>query len=148
MLVLPVSCSGEEGPSNWHGPALCLPGAAAVTPQPPFLASQVINSKESFTQQSRLLCITQEQANNICFSMSNSKLIYLKAKKDGCKGGTRTLEAASLRRTRGSWRRIACTGAASLDRGHKSWRNSGCRNGEPKCWPLCLALVQLLCYYT
>ena len=53
-LVLPVSCFEEEGPSNWHEPLRCLPGAAAVTPQLPFQASQVMNSKESFTKQSRL----------------------------------------------------------------------------------------------
>lgn len=64
-----------KGPSNWQGPTVCSPAAVAVTPQPPF---QVTNSKESFARQSRLLCIAQDQANNICFSMSNSKLIYLK----------------------------------------------------------------------
>lgn len=82
-LVLPVSCFGEEGPSNWRKPLRCLPGVVAVTPQLPFQVSQVMNSKEPLTQQSTPQCVTQEQANSICFSTSNSKLIYLKTKKGG-----------------------------------------------------------------
>lgn len=99
---------------------------------PPF---QVTNSKESFARQSRLLCIAQEQATNICFSMSNSKLIYLRTKKAGYQWGTRTLQAVSLRRTRGSWLGIACKGAASLEQGQKGWWSSGWRKRERKCWP-------------
>lgn len=72
MLVLPASCFGEEGPSNWHEPSRRLPGAAAATPLLPFQASQVMNSKESLTERSRLQYIAQEQAHNICFSMNNS----------------------------------------------------------------------------
>lgn len=96
---------------------------------------QVTNSKESFARQSRLLCIAQEQATNICFSMSNSKLIYLRTKKAGYQWGTRTLQAVSLRRTCGSWLGIACKGAASLEQGQKGWWSSGWRKREPKCWP-------------
>lgn len=127
---MPVSCTGEEGSSNWQGPTVCSPAAVAVTPQPPF---QVTNSKKSFAWQSRLLCTAQEQANNICFSMSNSKLIYLKTKKAGYQQRTRTLEALSLRRTHGSWLGTACKGAASLEQGQKDLWSSGWRKREPKC---------------
>lgn len=73
-------CFGKEGPSNWHEMLCCLPGAAAATPQLLFQASQVMNSKETFTEQARTLCRTQEQANNICFSISNN----LSKNKEGC----------------------------------------------------------------
>ena len=106
--MLPVSCFGEEGPSGWHEALGCLPGTAAVTPQPPFQASQVMDSKELFTKQSRLQHITREQANSTCFSMSNSKLTSLKTKEEDYKHGMRTLEGATLRETHGSWQETTC----------------------------------------
>lgn len=80
MLVLPVSCFGREGPSNWRELLCCLPGAAAATPQLLFQASQVMNSKETSTEQARMQCRTREQASNICFSISNN----LSKNKEGC----------------------------------------------------------------
>lgn len=61
MLLLPVSCFGKEGPSNWHELLCCLPGEAAAPPQLLSQAPQVMNSKETFTEPARMQCVTQEQ---------------------------------------------------------------------------------------
>lgn len=51
--MVPVSCFGKEGPSNWHELLCCLPGAAAAEPLPFLQASQVTSSKETSTEQAR-----------------------------------------------------------------------------------------------